>query len=50
MACRVGMGLMALLAGWAIDQYALNTALAITVAAACIPFVFLPLLRRTAPL
>lgn len=50
MACRVGMGLMALLAGWALDRYSFDAAVAITVAIACIPFVFLPLLRRAAAL
>jgi predicted MFS family arabinose efflux permease len=50
MVCRVGMGLMALLAGWALDVYSLNSAMAITVGIACIPFAFLPLLRRAAPL
>ncbi|MHC4938259.1 MAG: MFS transporter [Planctomycetota bacterium] len=50
MACRVGMGLMALLAGWALDRYSLNLAMAITVLIACIPFVFLPLLKRAAPI
>jgi MFS family permease len=50
MACRVGMGVMALLAGWALDHYSLSLAMGITVAIACIPFVFLPLLRRAAPI
>ena len=50
MACRIGMGGMSLLAGWALDQYTLNTALALTVIVACIPFAFLPRLRRAAPL
>jgi len=50
MACRVGMGLMALLAGWALDHTSLNGAMALTVVIACLPFLFLPLLRRAAAL
>jgi len=49
MACRVGMGGMALFAGWAVDEFVVNTAMGITVAIACVPFLFLPLLRRSAP-
>ena len=50
MACRVGMGGMALLAGWSIDSFDLDAAIALTVGVACLPFLFLPLLRRAAPL
>ncbi|MEM8883624.1 MAG: MFS transporter [Planctomycetota bacterium] len=46
MACRIGMGLIALLAGWALDHHSLNAALALAVGASCLPFLLLPLLPR----
>lgn len=46
MACRVGMGLLALLAGWSLDAYSLNASIALALGAACLPFLALPLIRR----
>ena len=46
MACRVGMGVIALLAGWAIDAITLHAAILLALAGACLPFLALPFLKR----
>ncbi len=48
MACRVGMGLIALLAGWAIDAVSLRAAILLALAGGCLPFLALPFLKREA--
>jgi len=46
MACRLGMGLLALLAGWALEVYSLNASIALALGAACLPFMALRFVRR----
>jgi predicted MFS family arabinose efflux permease len=46
MACRIGMGLLAALAGWALDFYSLNTSIALALGVACLPFLALPFIRK----
>ncbi len=49
MLCRVACGLVVLLAGWLLGSTDLPTAMAVTAAVGCLPFLLVPLLRKGAP-